>query len=115
MAVLVLAGCDTPTRVISNERPIDPLPPEYATWYAEVEECLGQPGAFASVSWLVASELSLDGRPSAGATRFPHDIIVYEGALHSPAVVKHEAVHHITQMGDEMHGTEPMMRCAYGQ
>lgn len=80
----------------------DPLV-DYATWYAEVEECVGLQGDFDAVRWF---EVPYDRwwdpvwqQYAIGTWRPPHDIYIATPHLDSKSVVKHEMVHDILQGG----------------
>lgn len=112
-ALVLLAACDLtgPNWERVDVQPMD-VPENYAGWYAEVEDCLGQRGDFAAVRWFTATELSIDGVSKGGITRFPDEITMLVRRVTHPWSVKHEMIHHVTQVGDAVHDTDDMERCA---
>lgn len=122
LALVLIAGCDSlgitgqkkDLRVV-NRVLIDPAPGIYPRWYAEAERCVERTGNFDAVRWHRADEIWLDGKQIAGVLEFPDDITIAVPNVHRMATVKHEAIHHILQQGDELHGTELMLRCSNEQ
>lgn len=105
--VLALVGCTDlfgPEVEYWEHRPMDPVPAEYATWYAEVEQCLGQVGNFDAVRWFVADSIRREGRPAGAVLEFPATITMTSDYTELRWAVKHEMIHHVTQQGDEIHG-----------
>lgn len=97
--LLVLAGCDLnilgPDTRYVNRRPLAPVPPVYAAWYAITETCLGLRGDFASVRWFVADSVYYDGRHVLGLTDYPDTITLPAVSLRDVITVRHESAHHI--------------------
>lgn len=110
---LALAACDLtgPDFERADVTPLDP-PPVYATWYAEVEDCLGQRGDLGAIRWFTATKLYLDGEPRGGVLRFPDEVTMRADHVTHVGAVKHEMIHHVTQIGDVLHGGSKMERCA---
>jgi hypothetical protein len=113
LVVLALAGCDllAPDVDAENRRPLLPVPPEYPTWYAEVERCLDSSGAYKSVRWHVASAIYTDGAPINAYISLPHAITIHRDALTAEHTVKHEMVHHVLQQGNEIHDKRGNVPC----
>ena len=111
--ILILSGCGIlgPDLDILNHRLLDPIPPEYPRWYAEVESCLGRTGDFDAISWYVADDIIVDGIRKGGRIEFPNRITMRAPHVYRTPLVKHEMVHHILQAGGAIHDT-PVFDCA---
>lgn len=114
LSPLWLSACGIlgPDVQVTNRRLLDPVPAEYPSWYEQVQECLGLPGDYDAITWYVADDVIVDGVPKAGILRFPHAITMHIDFIHNPVAVKHEMVHHVRQLGDELHGTTDFDRCS---
>lgn len=118
LLVLVLAGCSLdifgPDVRYVNRRPLAPVPDAYAGWYAETEDCLGVRGDFDAVRWSVADSIMVDGVPKVGTLDFPNDITMFGRAVHVQWALRHEAAHHITGIGDDLHDARGQVPCSIG-
>lgn len=118
LAVLVLVGgCGNitgaePRLETTNRVRMDPAPGLYPRWYAEAEACVERVGDFDAVRWYRADHVVLDGKEVGGVLEFPHDVTIAVPNVHVRSTVKHEAIHHILQRGDDLHGSEIMIRCS---
>lgn len=110
---LLLTGCILAPvdLVVHGERPIVPRL-EYRAWYSAVEDCLGMAGNFDAIEWRAADEILVAGRRRAGVLRFPNTITIRSDAAHLEGVVRHEMVHHVTGLGDELHGPGEEVVCS---
>lgn len=97
----------------TNRRLLDPVPPEYSLWYAEVESCLGRQGNFSVVSWYVADEIIFEGQSAFGLWEAPNSITLKATHIYSGRTVQHEAIHHIFQKGVKLHATD-VFECSGG-
>ena len=91
---------------MTNRRLLDPIPAEYPRWYAEVESCLNEVGDFGAINWYVADRIELSGLTAPGLWQKPDAITMRANHILVIQTVKHEMVHHVRQVGDELHGTE---------
>lgn len=111
---LVVAACgilgpelDVPNRVL-----LDPVPVEYPGWYQAATSCLAQPGDYDAIVWYIADEVIVDGVHKAGVLEFPNTITMRASTIHTRVSVKHEMIHHVRQLGDELHATDDFDRCS---
>ena len=104
--LLCACGILGPDVETPNRRLLDPIPPEYPGWYAEVESCLGRAGDYDAIVWYVADDIIVDGVRKGGIFAFPNRITVRAPRVHDAFLVKHEMVHHVLQAGEELHGTD---------
>ncbi len=112
LTLLPACGIIGPSVQAPHLRPLEPIPEVYASWYDHVETCIGQLGNFDAIFWYVADEIFVDGLEKAGILRFPHTITMHSDFVQNPVAVKHEMVHHVSQRGDEIHGTDAFYECA---
>ena len=104
--VVVAAGCYSilgpELTAPPDAEPTAPLP-EYATWYAQVEQCTGVTGSFSAVRWFAVPHLNwwdpVFEQHTTGTWREPHDIYLAEGEMTNARLVKHEMVHDLLQGG----------------
>lgn len=99
VAAVFFVACESPVELV-EKRPLHPVPEEYAVWYAEVEDCLGEQGNFSAAEWFVTSRIHRDERDWTTAFRMPNEIIVMESVVGDPTSVKEMIIHHIRQDGD---------------
>lgn len=109
LTLLLSAACDImgpQSARVSGKRPMEVVPEEYAAWYAEAEECLGLRGDFSAVRWFVADDIRRkdSGKLVMGLWESPDDITILATAVTYQRTIRHEAVHHILQLGDRAHG-----------
>lgn len=112
--VFLVVGCTDlfgPEVRFWNRRPMEPVPEQYATWYAEVEDCLGVTGDFGAVEWLVADSIVAHDGAKRGYLEFPNTITVRWEYLITDYVIRHEIAHHVTQSGDELHDSDGAVPC----
>ena len=93
---VILAGCSTPTD--PNALPdgaewLEPVPVEYAGWWAEVEACSGLRGDFATVRFVVwPGMVVIPGTRRMGASYSDRRVIELAGRALGPTV-RHEMLH----------------------
>ena len=106
--VVSLCSCGIfgPDLEMTNRRLLNPIPAEYPGWYAEVEACLNEGGDFEAIIWYVADRIEKNGLTAPGIWQRPHTITIRANNILIIHTVKHEMVHHVRQVGDELHGTE---------
>ena len=101
---LVLALAGTFTLVAPQGRPVgpaplDPPPPQYASWWQEAQACTGRRASMRSTHFWTA--LGFLNYPSeTGLWSAPHDIYVLTVDRLDRNVVIHEMVHDLLQRGD---------------
>lgn len=128
LLVLLMAGC------VSAESPVDVSlaarvgpEPVMATWYAEVEDCLGGGGpGFYSVRWFSTPGMVHPDRDQRadGWWFEPHDIHFSpdvwakirkpeneQAAAYAKATAQHEMLHHATQLGYAVDHTDRYAAC----
>ena len=109
---LLACGILGPDLETTNRRLLDPIPSEYPRWYTEVESCVSQFGDYNAIVWYIADEIVLGDVPKAGLLHFPNTITLRAASIHHVHAVKHEMVHHVRQIGDELHETNDFGRCS---
>lgn len=101
--ILGAAACEVnPFAPVGNVERFTP-PPEYRTWYAEMEACTGRRGNYdAVVWWLVDSLTTPVGWHNIAATwTAPHTVRIRRGYKGNDWVVRHEMLHDILQTVDQ--------------
>ena len=93
---------------------IDPLPPPFQVWWAEMETCTGIHKPFGGIKWFVATAIYDASRHAYlwGLYYFdPPEIILTRNMtrLRLEDTVKHEALHHL--LGGTDHATEAFAHC----
>ena len=109
---VVACGIFGPDLETPNRALLDPVPAEYPGWYVEVVSCLAQLGDYDAIVWYVADEVVVDGVQKAGILKFPNTITMRAGSIHNQTSVRHEMVHHVRQVGDELHDTNDFASCS---
>ena len=115
VACLYITGCGIlgPNVDTLNLVPLEPIPSEYKGWYEAVQVCVGRRGDFDAIVWFVADELFLGGVEKGGVWSSPDRIIMRADQVLIMGAVKHEMIHHIFQLVDELHGSTLMDRCSH--
>ena len=114
MALFLICACGIsgPDVETLNRRLLDPIPADYQGWYTEVGACLTQSGDFGAIVWYVADEVVVDGTQKLGIVQFPNAITMRTGWTRNRNAVKHEMIHHIRQVDDDLHATDDFDRCS---
>jgi hypothetical protein len=118
LVLALLCGCSVtgPTdREIIGVRAADPaLVESYRPIYAAVEACVGRYGNFDSVRWWVADMIMIDGAAKSGRIEFPSDVIIHVSRVETLTTIRHEMVHHIMQIGNQLHDANGDVPCEVG-
>lgn len=98
LCALALAACRSVTGPPLPEfRWVTP-PPEYATWYAEIEACSGLRGSFSAIRFGVADAVIIGSDSTyKGGWLPPHTIVIRAGYETNKLVVTHEFMHDLLQ------------------
>lgn len=99
IATLSAVSCSEP--IVENAASLNFSPPaEYATWWREVEDCLGIEASIERVRWQESGEYDFPcstGR-CAGAWFPDHRIVLARAWKRDPLVVRHEMIHDILRV-----------------
>lgn len=98
LIALAVAACQNPAAPpFPAFRWMSP-PPEYATWYAEIEACSGLRGNFAAIQFGVADAVIIGSDSTyKGGWLPPHTIVIRSGFELTKLVVTHEFMHDLLQ------------------
>jgi len=94
-------------------------PPEYSLWWREMEDCLGKRRDFEDIAWFVVKgdehdgSFKVNGKGNKIGYAFvqPGFVFLSNRYYLDHRVVKHEAYHMISGMGDEGHNRSAFLRC----
>jgi hypothetical protein len=118
MVLALLCGCSitgTIDREVIGARAANPtLVESYRPIYGDVEACLGRHGNFGSVRWWVADMIMIDGAAVSGRIEFPSDVIIHVSRVETLTTIRHEMVHHIMQIGNQLHDANGDVPCEVG-
>lgn len=105
LVILALTGCNIlgPDIEHWSQRPLVPVPAAFADLYAAVEVCWGKRGDFGAVNWFVADKITVDGTGRARGTTRGDDITIARDYLDVARTIKHEASHHVSGRGNDIH------------
>lgn len=104
-ATVLLAGCGIldlngpDIKYWGGPYRIEPVPEEWAVWYAEVEACWGMSGNFGAIEWYGASRIKYGDRWASGLIQGNRITMASRMERH----LRHEMSHHVSWRGDELH------------
>lgn len=105
MMLFIIAACQIPFAPNQASTPNLKrmhVPGIYSEWYAVTARCYGVDGDFQSIAWFTADEIVLNGVSAKGLQR-GNMIIIRTDMVMDQQTVRHEASHHSTGLGDEIH------------
>lgn len=116
MRILVLLFVLFACRPTVVALPLKPVPPVYAQWWLEVENCSHLHGVFKRLRWYVlpgeSFACSVVPFGSCLGLWWRHRIVLAHARLQDPVTVKHEMLHDLIIGGDVLHASPLFHECA---